>query len=71
MANAKKCDRCGRYYDENVRFKADKSCDCERLSKVVEMTVGGYRYKGYDLCDNCIEDFKKFISGRKLAEEDS
>lgn len=40
------------------------------IESVMTMTTGGYRYKNYDLCDDCIEDFKKFINGRKLAEEE-
>ena len=41
MANAKKCDRCGKYYDENSRFKTGNSCYGQRVSSVTEMTVGG------------------------------
>ena len=70
MANAKKCDRCGKYYDENAIFKSSNCFNCQCVSSVTEMTVGGYHYKNYDLCDDCIADFRAFISGRKLAEEE-
>lgn len=70
MANAKKCDRCGKYYDENVRFKVNSNGYRQNLSSVTEMATGGYHWKNYDLCDDCISDFKSFIGGRKLAEEE-
>ena len=70
MANAKKCDRCGKYYDENTRFKSNNCRYAQRVSSVTEITVGGYHYKNYDLCDDCIADFRAFISGRKLAEKE-
>lgn len=69
MANAKKCDRCGKFYVFNTKFPADQHGDIY-IESVMTMTTGGYHYKNYDLCDDCIEDFKKFINGRKLAEEE-
>ena len=69
MANAKKCDRCGKYYDENTRFKSHNCRYSQHVSSVTEMTAGGYHYKNYDLCDDCIADFRAFVSGRKLSEE--
>ena len=69
MAKAKKCDRCGKYYDGNTRFPVDQHGDIY-IESVMTMTTGGYHYKNYDLCDDCIKDFKKFITGRKLAEEE-
>ena len=56
-------------YDENTRFKSRNCCYGQCVSSVTEMTVGGYHYKNYDLCDDCVADFRAFISGRKLAEE--
>ena len=76
MANAKKCDRCGKFYDGNTRFPADQygllslTNGDIYIESVMTMTTGGYHYKNYDLCDDCIEDFKKFINGRKLVEEE-
>ena len=70
MANAKKCDRCGKYYDENTRFKSSKCCYGQCVSSVTEITVGGYHYKNYDLCDDCIADFRAFISGSKIVKEE-
>ena len=46
MANAKKCDRCGEYYDEPG-------------SNIVPVSEG-ISYK-FDLCENCIEDLYDFL----------
>lgn len=57
MANAKKCDRCGKYYDKCPNVK----------------TINGYKVLGIkiftsygpylelDLCEKCIDDLYDFL----------
>lgn len=64
MANAKKCDRCGAYYDTNTEHKIKMS-----LGVSVHVTGMSLRipnndaFDKYDLCDSCIADLKKFMKG--------
>lgn len=68
--DAHKCDRCGKYYDKNVRFGAE---DIEGAT-IVGVRARFYKNhdnygldKAYDLCDDCIMDFYKWIEG--IVEE--
>lgn len=66
MANAKKCDRCGSYYDHNVRVRAPKG---GFLGAIETLTSNMNDIKCYDLCDNCAEDLMRFIAGDGIQEE--
>lgn len=57
MANAKKCDRCGEYYDE-------PGSKCIGGINIVPVSEGT-RYK-FDLCENCLEDLYDFL---RLSDE--
>lgn len=63
MADAFKCDRCGRHYDgipKNVK------------ELVVDSINFGPVYTNYDFCENCIKDFYEFCKGvppKTLAEK--
>lgn len=48
---AKKCDRCGKYYDyKTPRF--EELNQEERYKKIRE---------SFDFCDDCLEEFKVFM----------
>lgn len=64
MANAKKCDRCGKYYDRNLECYAPGTV----ASGVSFTRVDGYIGLKFDLCDSCIIDFKKFMRGDAIDE---
>lgn len=49
--DAKKCDRCGKYYDYDPKVNIDVSVD-------------GYEY---DLCPRCEDDLNAFITGTPVA----
>lgn len=70
MADAKKCDRCGNYYDENAKHKVTINSCKTVISEVCTYTRSGHAYKPYDLCDNCIDDFFEFMCNRQLEKED-
>lgn len=52
MAKAKKCDRCGKYYDDNFSF-----------GKWLDYKYNGLLGpKSYDICNECAKDFEDFIA---------
>ena len=58
MANAKKCDRCGKYYDRNHA----KSMNGNFVTSISIITTTPAQYhRVFDLCDECIVDLYKFF----------
>jgi hypothetical protein len=47
--NAKKCDRCGKYYESNVRKQ-----------KLLIVTCGICQLNLFDVCDDCYDLLVKF-----------
>lgn len=72
MANAKKCDRCGKFYLFNKEFLVDHHGDCY-IGGITTMTTGGFHHQNYDLCDDCLKDFNEFIRDsvciRKIVQD--
>lgn len=58
MANAKKCDRCGKYYEINTA----------RIACGATVNRYGYIIDKYDLCCECAYDLAEFFKGAKLSE---
>ena len=56
MANAKKCDRCGKYYDINHA----KSMHGNFVTSISINSTSQY-HQVFDLCDECIVDLYKFL----------
>lgn len=65
MANAKKCDRCGSYYDKNKGIKSINGF----FVKGVRLETSG-PYDVLDLCDPCIYDLYTFLGLNKEEEDD-
>ena len=61
MANAKKCDRCGKYYDKNEARTESGSV----LTGVGFITANNH-VLDHDLCDECIDKLKQFLKGVEL-----
>lgn len=59
MANAKKCDRCGNFYDmyRGIRFKADG----EIYGAFSAVLSNGFRMKALDLCPACMKETITFL----------
>ena len=63
MAEAHKCDRCGKYYDNNTVF-----VKISRLNRSVVVTgvafvdIDGAAFNAHDLCDDCIVAFIDFLN---------
>ena len=80
MAEAKKCDRCGKYYDNNDRYcnphQFDDHCvattgpiEIEYMAKISIATKWRKIIAEYDLCDDCLGKLRYFMDGRELKEE--
>ena len=52
MANAKKCDRCGEYYDE-------PGSNCIGGINIIPVSEG--TIYTFDLCEDCLEDLYDFL----------
>lgn len=57
MSTAKKCDRCGSFYDHR-----DIAASELRISKYVHC----YGDKYFDLCDSCARDLEKFLENEDV-----
>ena len=64
MADAKKCDRCGMYYEKNLvyRLEGNRGSFITRMDLVADNS----NYKKYDLCDGCIRDLKEFMEHGRI-----
>ena len=62
MANAKKCDRCGAYYDSNCMHQRYNSAQAQYYSGMCMLTTLGNHLDIRDLCDECITDLKIFLN---------
>ena len=69
MASAKKCDRCGNYYDANTKYSRNMRYICG-LSTLKSRGFGYESVQGveYDLCDECLDSFYDWLKGEKKAE---
>lgn len=69
MAAAKKCDRCGKFYEKNTRFSTFSSFRRTLLDGICFTTMNGGYVEYSDLCDDCIAELKLFLNGKKLRED--
>ena len=67
MASAKKCDRCGNYYDENTKYFVEEVGICKiHISGISTLQSLGIMHPmntdtKYDLCDECLESFYNWL----------
>lgn len=59
--NAKKCDRCGAYYDENKMYKETNLIPGSVLIGMSLLCRDSRYGNEYDLCDSCLTDLKEFL----------
>ena len=64
MADAKKCDICGTYYDRYNTSKAGGVCP-NQITFQQETTTSVNDFKTYDACPNCLKDIADFIESRR------
>lgn len=64
MASARKCDRCGTFYERN-------SATTKGGTILIGVSFIDKNYRSIadkDLCDECIAKFKRFMAGTELKE---
>ena len=66
MAIAKKCDRCGKYYDKNTEHKQNISGRLYYEDGIC-FTVNELNTDFKDLCDECLDKLHIFLNGAELA----
>lgn len=66
MAAAKKCDRCGKFYDRNTRINKGRYKN-EFIDGIVKTTNIGNYLNQIDRCDECLDKLDIFLSGIELA----
>ena len=53
MADAKKCDRCDRYYDNSEHMKKEFSANPEdKYSDSLDLSIV---IVGFDMCEDCVK----------------
>lgn len=66
MATARKCDKCGKYYDENKKYRYDFG-----MGTVIGLrfeTINDNNSSRIDLCDECLGKIKEFLGTGILKE---
>lgn len=68
MAKAKKCDRCGTFYEKNTRFPR-AVVSGSAVTDGIAFTCSNGAVVGYvDLCDDCLTKAELFLRGRDIVE---
>ena len=66
MANVKKCDRCGRIYEENKSvFQNKKVTGVALACGKRSMYCGSVK----ELCDDCIDELKAWLQNCNVASD--
>ncbi len=65
MAEAYKCDRCGKFYDKNKKVTTKGRISGGIITGIVT-TSKGDKDEWFDLCDDCIIAFKEFMNGKEV-----
>mgnify|MGYP007008538399 CR=1 FL=1 len=59
MSMARKCDRCGKFYEKN---RVKWNCEGSITRGIDVVNINNLIAVEYDLCDSCIEDLRCFMS---------
>ena len=60
MALAKKCDRCGKFYEHYLKSKLVQNNAIRRLYKNEYGNISS-QDNTIDLCENCMSEFENFM----------
>lgn len=68
MADAKRCDRCGKYYvEEEKKYQVDGNI----LASIKFICSKNCMFGRFDLCDDCAEKLDRFMNKEKEEEKGS
>lgn len=71
MATAKRCDRCGKYYDKNIEHKQNINGRLYYEDGMCFTTTAYELNTDFkDLCDECLNKLHIFLNGAELIMED-
>lgn len=68
MALAKKCDRCGKFYEDYPIGYASGPYNTTGQFQIIQRNITGETINGYtvyDFCPECIEEFEKFMAAKR------
>lgn len=63
MADAKKCDRCGKYYTEREQRYVVNGF---YVGCVEILSINGNCIDKYDLCDDCIKKLMRYLNHEEI-----
>ena len=63
---AKKCDRCDKYYDKNEKHQTTGRIYGDILTGLATVSTHGECDGWFDLCDDCLNDFGLFMQGHRV-----
>ena len=71
MANAKKCDRCGKFYDEYNTCRNNKKPNGIQVISL-DTNHKYFEYALIDLCPECMDQFQEWLKpvGNTKSEEE-
>ena len=68
MADAKKCDRCGRYYDDESSKDKNFKVNGETVYQIALINASDGRICEYDLCDQCARDLFHWLCNEEETD---
>ena len=74
MANAKKCDICGRYHDVPQHDEFDFQSDETSMVRILRLNpIGAKRMHDvmhFDTCENCTQDVLDYVLAKQADRSD-
>ncbi len=68
MADAKRCDRCGGFYERMPDERGERSFNVIRMNYMDSFGGGEIPRKRLDLCPYCLDSFLSWMSQGKVKE---
>lgn len=68
MSKAKKCDRCGKFYEKNAVMESKGSVRGSIIGGIKTATKEGRTDEEFDLCDDCIKSLGEWIKKTEFGQ---